>query len=209
MPTPQQNNKVKYGLKNVHYAVLTEAANGDISFAAPKRIPGAISVSLAATTARKILAADDSYYWTAESIANYTGDANFARIPDEFRADCLGEQTDSASGVKYGTNVPTTTRFALLFEFDGDAHKTRYVLYNCTASKPQIAGQTVNPDDGPDPSQGTETITITASALNNTLMYAHCKPGDSVTTGTGNDAVTTNIYDTWFTNVFMPTLAAA
>lgn len=208
MPTPE-NNKVRYGLKNVHYAVLTEAANGTITYGTPKRIPGAISVSLAATTARKILAADDSYYWTAESLANYTGDMNFALIPDDFRADCLGELTDSASGVKYETNVPTTARFALLFEFDGDAHKVRHVLYNCTASKPQIAGQTVNPDDGPDPSQGTETITVTAAARSDTLVRARCKPGDSITTGTGSEAVTTNIYDTWFTNVFVPTLAAA
>lgn len=201
MPTTE--NRVKYGLKNVHYSILTEAANGTITYGTPKAIPGAISISLAATTNRKALAADDSYFWVAESIANYTGDMNFARISDEFRADCLGELTD-ANGVKYGTNVPTTTRFALLFEFDGDAHKTRYVLYNCTASKPQIASQTVNPDDGPDPSQGTETVTITAAARNDTLMYAHCKPGDTATAG----GTTTNIYDTWFTTVYVAAPAA-
>ncbi|MBR4211010.1 MAG: hypothetical protein IKR84_01300, partial [Oscillibacter sp.] len=155
---PQTENKVKYGLKNVHYAILTENADtGVITYGTPKRLPGAISMSLTASTARKMLAADDTDYWVAESMASYTGDMNFARISDEFRADCLGELSD-AHGVKYETNVPTTARFALLFEFDGDQYKTRHVLYNCTASRPAIAGQTVNPDDGPDPSQGTETL---------------------------------------------------
>ena len=202
-------NKVKYGLKNVHYAVLTEAADGTITYRTPKRLPGAISISLSATTARKILAADDSEYWTAESISNYTGDLNAALIPDDFRADCLGEQTDAESGVRYETSEPVTARFALLFEFDGDAHKTRHVLYNCSASKPALASQTVNPDDGPDPSQSTETITVTASPRKDTLLKARAKPGDSVTVGEGQDAVTTNIYDTWFTTVFVPAKFAA
>ncbi|MBQ9521670.1 MAG: phage tail protein [Oscillospiraceae bacterium] len=201
MPTPAQN-KVRYGLKNVHYALITEN-NGTITYGTPEALLGAISISFSATTARKILAADDSYYWVAESLANYTGDMSIAQIPDEFRADCLGEQTDT-SGVKYETNAPVTARFALLFEFDGDDHKTRHVLYNCTASKPAIAGQTVNPDDGPYPSTGTETITITAASRPDTLVKARCKPSDTVTVNNTE----TNIYDTWFISVFVPTLAA-
>ncbi len=190
MPT---ENKVKYGLKNVHYAILTEnAETGAITYGTPKRLPGAISMSLTASTARKMLAADDTDYWVAESIANYTGDLNIARISDEFRADCLGELTDS-NGVKYETNAPVTARFALLFEFDGDAYKTRHVLYNCTASRPAIAGQTVNPDDGPDPSQGTETLTLTASAQSRTgHIQARCKLSDSA-------------YANWFASVYEPT----
>ena len=190
MPT---ENKVKYGLKNVHYAKLTEnAETGAITYGTPKRLPGAISISLTASTARKMLAADDTDYWVAESIANYSGDLNIARISDEFRADCLGELTDS-NGVKYETNAPVTARFALLFEFDGDAYKTRHVLYNCTASRPAIAGQTVNPDDGPDPSQGTETLTLTASAQSATgHIQARCKLSDSA-------------YADWFASVYEPT----
>lgn len=194
MPTPE--NKVKYGLKNVHYSILTEAANGTITYGTPKRLPGAISISLTATTARKVLAADDSEYWTAESIANYTGDLNVAAISDDFRADCLGELADTTSGMRYETSDPVTARFALLFEFDGDAHKTRHVLYNCSASKPALASQTVKPDDGPDPSQSTETITVTASPRKDTLMKARAKPGDSA-------------YDTWFTAVSVPSAFAA
>ena len=39
-------NKVKYGLKNVHVAPMTETDNGIVSFGTPRRIPGAVNLSL-------------------------------------------------------------------------------------------------------------------------------------------------------------------
>ena len=38
-------NKVKYGLKNVHYAVITEN-NGETTYDTPKPIPGAVNLTL-------------------------------------------------------------------------------------------------------------------------------------------------------------------
>ena len=173
----------------VPLSVRTVAASAN-GYAVPVALPGAISLTLSANTARKILTVDETEAGAAEVLVNYAGELNLARIPDAFRADCLGEQTDG-NGMKYETAAPVTARFALLFEFDGDQYKTRHVLYNCTASRPAIAGQTVNPDDGPDPSQNTETLTITAAARPDGLVRARCSPGDAA-------------YDMWFEGVSLP-----
>ena len=41
-------NKVKFGLKNVHYALLQEGEEGAITYGTPVPMPGAVSMSLAA-----------------------------------------------------------------------------------------------------------------------------------------------------------------
>ena len=185
-----RDNKVKYGLRNVHYAVFDPETN---EYETPKPLKGAISMSLTARNYSKILAADDIEYWRANGNSGYDGDLNFALIPDDFREECLNEQVDTADNVRYETAELNTARFALLFEFQGDVKATRHVLYNCGATRPALAGQTITPRDGPDPSQNTETVTIDAAPRNDLLIKAR--------TGA---STTANVYNNWFSSVWTP-----
>ena len=174
-------NKVKYGLKNVHYAKATIAADGSATYGAVKPWPGAVSLSLDAQGGTTKFRADNVNYWVGQSNQGYEGDLETALIPDDFRTDILGELVDG-NGVVLENVDAKTVSFALLFQFEGDAKNTRHVLYNCTATRPSVSGNTTDEEIEPQ----TETVTITTGSVyfpnfngGTNVAKGRCKEGDS------------------------------
>ena len=134
-------NKVKYGLKNVYYSVIT-LVNNVPNYNTPVHIPGAVNLTLSPVGEKVKFPADDMEDYFAENVNNgYDGSLEMALVPDSFRTAVLGDTIDDNGAIIENANA-TVKRFALMFEFDGDAKKTRHVLYNVLANRPNIEGTT-------------------------------------------------------------------
>lgn len=187
-----KENKVKYNIKNVHYAMQTKAEDGTIAYEKPVAIPGAVSIALDANGEISTFWADGVAYYVASSNNGYEGDLEMAYIPDHFRIAVLNEEED-ANGVLCENSNNNTNPFALLFEFDGDQKAVRRCLYNCSTTRPSIEGETK--EDTVEP--GTETLSISNSPL----------PDGKVKTQTGPNTKE-DIYAKWYDTVYMQTTVA-
>lgn len=183
-------NKVKFGLKNAHYAVI-DVVDGEIVYGEPVRIPGAVELSLEPRGDMIEFYADDLLYYKAENNQGYDGTLNIALVPEQFSIDCLGMVKD-ANGVLIERTTSRSKSFALMFEFDGDAHPIRHVLYNCTAMRPTMEGETK--DDSPEPQ--TEELTFVASA----------RESDYVVLGLASADTQPEIYKDFYKEVYEPVL---
>ena len=186
------DNKVKYNLKNAHYALLTFGTDGNPVFGTPVPMPGSVSLSLDANGEPENFYADGIAYYVINNNMGYEGDLELALIPEGFRTDVLHETLD-ANGVLIEDANAEIAAFALLFEFDGDQKHIRHVLYNCSASRPGIEGKT-NEDSK---EVQTETLSVKATPL----------PDGKVKAKTGN---TTNAtaYNGWYNAVYLPQATA-
>jgi len=186
------SNKVKYNLKNVHAAKLTESVVDGVtsfSYATPKAIPGAVSISLDAEGDSSPFYADGIVYFRTSSNNGYSGDLEMALIPEWFRTEILREKLDNKGVLVEKSDVTETEKFALLFEFDGDVKAIRHVLYNCSASRPSIESKTK--EDTIEP--GTETLSLTADPRSDGLVKSR----------TG-DTTDKTAYDNWYKAVYVP-----
>lgn len=180
-------NKVKYNLKNAHYALL-KYEDGAVTYETPVKIPGSVSLSLAAQGSIKKFYADGIVFYQSASNTGYEGDFEMAMVPDSFRVDVLGETLDAKKVLIEEANAKANT-FALLFEFDGDEKEIRHVLYNCTSTRPSIESKTKETEIDP----VTEKLTISAAPLPNGRIKAR--------TGDNTDSAA---YSNWYESVYMP-----
>lgn len=172
------SNKVKFGLKNVHYAKAT-VSGSTVTYATPVAIPGAVNLSLDAQGEETNFYADDTKYYTTSNNTGYTGDLEVAKFPDSFYSDIFGEVADT-DGVLFEDAEVEPAQFALLFEFAGDANKVRHCMYLCTCSRPAVSSGTLTESKDP----VTETTTINASPMpldanGRRLVRSRCVEGDA------------------------------
>ena len=182
-------NKVRYGLKNVHYAVLTVGENGTPTFSAPVPISGAVNLSMSPEGDTTPFYADGTKYYISVANNGYSGDLEIALLPDSFRKDVLGETEDATDKVMVENANVEPVPFALLFQFDGDKKGIRHVFFNCTATRPNVEGATTTDSKEP----ATETLSLEAAPLENGMVKA------KTATETPEE-----VYENWYKAVWMP-----
>lgn len=179
-------DKVKFGIKNVHYAVLTD--EGTPTYETPVAIPGAVSFSLEASGDTTPFYADNMQYFVTVANNGYTGDLEMALFPQQFLEDVFGYTASTTDKVVTENANIQPKSFALLFEEAGDTSGTKYVLYNCAATRPSRSLATTTETTEPQ----TQTISVTASPLTDGRTMAY----------TGDDSPE-NVLTGWYTKVWL------
>ena len=183
------DNKVVYGLKNCHYAVISEdAETGETTYGAPVALKGAVEISLEPRGESSDFFADDMLYHTTTSNAGYEATLTVANIPNEFRTAVLGEELGTDNVMTENTNQ-RSKKIAFMFEFDGDQKAVRHCLYNCTVTRPSLTSA---------------TKTETAEPQNQELSMVSAPREDGVVKRSTTVESTPEIYDGWYAAVYEP-----
>lgn len=194
-------NKIKFGISNVYYAPITgyDEEAEKYTYGTPKRLPGAVSISIdpEGSTTKKY--ADNIVWYTSTTNAGYSGDLEIVELTDDFRKDILGEK--EIEGVLVENSDAIVTEFALLFQINGDVANRKIVIWRCTVERPSINGDTK--EDTTEAQD--DTITITAMPREND----HNVQGKILMPQEGDTDYETKkaTYDNWFNSVWEPTAA--
>lgn len=181
-------NKVTFGLKNTHYAVITDDGK-KITYGTPAALPGATELTLDANGNGIEFYADDTKYFSADNNQGYTGKLTIAKLTESFEKEVLG--IDDSKGVSTENANSKIQRIALMFEFDGDQKATRHLLFNVSLSRPGDGSK--SKEDKVD--VNTQELEFTAAPD----PYS----GD-VKTKT-NSTTTEEVYNAWYNAVFTGT----
>ena len=196
----RKENKVKFGLKNVHFAVLTETRQEDntikTTYDTISPWPGGVSMSMDPTGENVIFYADNREYSELPGNAGYEGDFESALIPEKIYTDVYGQ--DKVKGAIVESNNPTQKYIALLFEFDGDATATRYIFYKCSLTRAAVSSKTTEESK----EVQTESVTIKAMSRSDAVKIngEYKYPVKAFST----PDMPEEIYNNWYNQIFDP-----
>ena len=181
-------NKIKYGLSNVHYCTATFDGEKTVTYGPVKAVKGAVNLSISPVGEINEFYADDVIYYESETNEGYEGELEFASMPEDFEKDALNIAESQTDKVLVETSSTEKKYYALFFEFKGDVKAVRHVLYYCSASRYDVKGKTKGKSIEPN----TDTIKFKA--------FPHPVSGN-IKAKTGS-TTTSEAYDAWYSKVW-------
>lgn len=154
-------NKVTYGLRNLHIAFKSATQTGNTpTYDTPIAVPGLVRLAPTTVGDSSTFYADDGAYYTVTANNGYTLELEIALLPDALAARMFGWKIDK-NGMLVETSDGKPEKFAFMAEVQGDQRNRRFVYYDNQASRPAKERTT----KGESVEVGTDTLNLTCSPI--------------------------------------------
>lgn len=198
MPTTA-TNKIEFGLSQCKFAKLTKTVGADgaitNTYAAPVPLVGIQSMTLDPEGDTTNIYADDNVYFNYTANNGYSGELVFAYLSEAIQEALYGISKTAGGTVLERADI-LPNEGAILYQCQGDAKKSRHILYDVTFGNPSLEPKTK--EDG---------IEATVVTIPYTAVPLELTGGERVTKGRVMEGA--DDYDDFFTAVEAPTIAAA
>lgn len=122
-------NKVQFGLSDVHIGLYTVSETGEMTLGKPDKLPGAVSLSMDPETMELEFYADNVKYYAQKSDNGFTGTLEVAKFPNSIKTKYMGYAETEDGGVANLKGVQKPAVY-IVFQAEGDAQKSRGMLLN-------------------------------------------------------------------------------
>lgn len=133
--------KVRLGLRNVHYAVMTGITSGVPTYSKPTKLSGAVKFSASTEGDNTTFYADDGPYFEDPNNDGYTGEYESALFQENFLEQVLG-QLRSSNNLLFEFADAEIAPVAIIAEFATNATAKRICFYNVLCGRPNVDAQT-------------------------------------------------------------------
>ena len=196
----RKQNKVKFGLKNVHFALLTETRKEDGSIKTTydniEPWEGGVSMSMDPSGESVTFYADNREYVELPGNAGYEGDFESALVPEKIYTHVYGQ--DKVKGAIVESNNNSQKYIALLFEFDGDSTSTRYIFYKCSLTRAAVSSATT------EDSKEVQTESVTIKAMPRADAVKINGEDRYLVKAFSTPDMPDDIYNNWYKKIFDP-----
>lgn len=137
--------KIKYGIKNLHLAKVKSIEGNKYTYDTPKKINGAVSITLDASGESVEEYADDIIYYKEDTNNGYEGSLEVEMLDDDILAEMFGQEKGE-DGVLLENASDVSSEYALMYEFkvsgDEKIKGKRVTLYRVKFSRPSLSTST-------------------------------------------------------------------